>query len=120
MNLQTIIINKLNTIENVSFAYLFGSYSKNQQTHNSDIDIAIYLHTYSLDIELQINYELSKMLKKNIDIVILNNVRNIFLLENIFKDGILLKESKKRIDFELKKQHDILDYKAFRKYIDAA
>ena len=120
MDLHSTIVDKLSSIENISFAYLFGSYSKNQQTQNSDIDIAIYLNANSLDIELQINYELSKLLKKDVDIVILNNVKNIFLLENILKDGILLKDSKKRIDFELKKQHDILDYKAFRKYIDAA
>ena len=114
------IINNISSNKNISFAYLFGSYSKNEQTKSSDIDIAIYLTTYSLDIELQINYELSKLLNKNVDIVILNKVQNIFLLENILKDGIVLKDSNKRVDFELIKQHDILDYKAFRRYIDAA
>ena len=114
------IVSSMNFNKNILFAYLFGSHSKNEQTTNSDVDIAIYLADYSLDIELQINYELSKILKKNVDIVILNRVRNIFLLENILKEGIVLKDSSERIDFELSKQHEILDYKAFRRYIDAA
>ena len=63
---------------------------------------------------------LSKLLKKDVDIVILNSVKNIFLLESILKDAILLKESEKRFDFELFKGHEILDFKAFKRYIDAA
>ncbi|MEA3522353.1 MAG: nucleotidyltransferase domain-containing protein [Campylobacterota bacterium] len=114
------IIDNISTNENILFAYLFGSYATNQQTKDSDVDIAIYLSTYSLDLELQINYELSKLLNKDLDIVILNRVKNIFLLENILKDGVLLKDSEERVDFELVKEHDILDYKAYRRYIDAA
>jgi len=120
MSLHSIIINKLVSMDNVSFAYLFGSYAKDQQTPNSDIDVAIYLNTYCLDKELQINYELSKLLKKDVDIVILNHTKNLFLLESILRDGVVLKESPLRIDFELKKQHEILDYKSFKAYIDAA
>lgn len=120
LNLKNIIINKLATMDEVNFAYLFGSYSKNEQTAKSDIDIALYLKDISLDVQLQINYELSKLLKKDVDIVILNSVKNIFLLESILKDAIVLKESEKRFDFELLKGHEILDFKAFRRYIDAA
>ena len=120
MNLHLKVADKLDSIENILFAYLFGSYSKNEQTQKSDIDIAIYLDTYSLDTELQITYELSKLLKKNVDITILNKVKNTFLLESIFKDGIVLKDNELRTDFELIKQHDILDYKAFKRYVNAA
>ena len=120
MHLDLKIVDKINSIENVAFAYLFGSYAKDEQTEESDIDVAIYLNSLSLDTELQVTYEISKLTHKNVDIMVLNRVKNIFLLENIFKDGIILKDSEKRIDFELTKQHDILDYKAFRRYIDAA
>lgn len=120
MTLHTIVMNKLIAMDDILFAYLFGSYAKNRQTQGSDIDIAIYLNSYSLDKELQINYELSKLLKKDVDLVILNHTRNLFLLESILKDGIVLKDNGLRIDFELKKQHELLDYKSFRAYIDAA
>lgn len=120
MHLDVKIINKINSLKDVSFAYLFGSYATNEQTEGSDIDIAVYLNSLSLDTELQITYEISKLTHKNIDIVVLNRVKNIFLLENILNNGIILKDNEKRFDFELIKQHEILDYKAFRRYIDAA
>ena len=107
MYLDVKILNKINSLKDVSFAYLFGSYATNEQTEGSDIDIAVYLNSLSLDTELQITYEISKLTHKNIDIVVLNN-------------GIILKDNEKRFDFELLKQHEVLDYKAFRRYIDAA
>ena len=106
--------------QNIIFGYLFGSYSKNEQTALSDIDIALYLNDTSFDSKLQINYELSKLLKKDVDLVVLNDVKNIYLLEEILKNGVVIKENEKRFDFEITKEHHILDYKAFRRYIDAA
>jgi predicted nucleotidyltransferase len=114
------IQNHLVSTDNVVFGYLFGSYATNEQTTSSDVDIALYLKDTSFDSQLQITYELSKLLKKNVDLVVLNKVKNIYLLENILKDGILLKDEEKRFDFEIVKEHDILDYKVFRKMIDAA
>jgi uncharacterized protein len=111
---------KLDTFANVNFAYLFGSYANGTQKDKSDVDIAVFLNKNDLDSQLQLNYELSKLLKKDVDLVILNNVKNLFLLESIFKDAIVLKESQKRIDYELRKEHDILDYKAFKRMINAA
>ena len=112
--------NELSKKDEILFGYLFGSYATNQQTKKSDIDLALYLQNVDLDTRLQISYELSKFLKKDVDIVVLNDIKNVYLLENILKDGIIIKDHEKRIDFEVIKYHDILDYKAFRKYIDAA
>ena len=112
--------NSLLKIEEIEFAYLFGSYAKNKNGQKSDVDIALYLKEKNFDIQLQINYELSKLLKKDVDLVVLNDIKNIYLLENILKDGVVIKDSEARVDFEVLKHHDILDYKAFRKYIDAA
>lgn len=114
------IQNHLSSNTNIIFGYLFGSYSKNKQIVSSDIDIALYLKDTSLDSKLQINYELSKLLKKDVDLVVLNEVKNIYLLEDILKSGIVIKDADERFDFEIVKEHDILDYKAFRRYIDAA
>jgi predicted nucleotidyltransferase len=114
------IQNDLVSTDNVVFGYLFGSYATNEQTTSSDVDIALYLKDTSFDSQLQITYELSKLLKKNVDLVVLNKAKNIYLLENILKDGIILKDDEKRFDFEIVKEHDILDYKVFRKMIDAA
>ncbi len=118
--IQDILKNKLKNFDNVLFGYLFGSYVTNKQNSKSDIDVALYLQNTSLDYQLQLTYELSKLLNKDIDLVVLNDVKNMYLLESIFKNSILIKDSEYRIDFELIKEHDILDYKAFKKYINAA
>jgi predicted nucleotidyltransferase len=104
----------------VNFAYVFGSYVDGTYTSSSDVDVALYLSDTSLDNRLQVSYELSKLLKKDVDLVVLNEVKNIYLLENIFNQSVVIKESDERIDFELVKQHDILDYKAFKRMISAA
>ena len=114
------LTNKLSVMDEVVFGYLFGSYARDEAGVNSDVDIALYLKSTDLDTQLQVNYELSKLLKKDVDLVVLNSVKNIYLLENILNDGIVIKDDNKRFDFEVRSHHDILDYKAFRKYIDAA
>ena len=115
-----ILKDRLANIDNVLFGYIFGSYTTNEYTKKSDVDIALYLEDTSLDNKLYVNYELSKLLKLDVDLVVLNDIKNIYLMENIFKDGIVVKDSSSRIDFEITKQHDILDFKAFRELIDAA
>lgn len=106
--------------DNVVFGYMFGSYATGLQTSNSDVDLALYLQDQSFDNILEITHTLSKLLKKEVDLTVLNSVKDIYLLDEIFKDGVVIKDDVYREDFELKKQHDILDYKAFRKMIDAA
>jgi len=128
--IKEVLTSYLKTNSNVEFGYLYGSYSQNTQTNTSDIDIALYLNDTSLDVKLQIIYELSKTInkslqsnnyaQKDIDLVVLNEVKNIYLLEKILTDGIVIKDDSKRVDFELKKWHEVLDFKAFMRYIDAA
>ncbi len=111
---------KLATLNTIKFAYIFGSYARGTQKEKSDVDIAVFLEQNNLDAQLQIRYELSKFLKKDVDLVLLNDVKNLFLLADIFRDKIVLKDSDERVDFELKKEHDILDYKEFKRALDAA
>ena len=104
----------------VEFAYLFGSYADSTFNDRSDVDVALYLKETSFDNQLKINFDLSKLLKKDVDLVVLNKTRNLYLLDDIIQKGIILKDADKRIEFELKKHHEILDYKEFKKSIDAA
>jgi len=104
----------------VQFAYLFGSYSKGEYTDNSDVDIAVYLTDTSLDSRLEVHHALEVLLKKKVDLVVLNDVKNMFLLEAILKDGIVLKDAEERAFFEVEKNHAIIDFKNFKRYIDAA
>jgi predicted nucleotidyltransferase len=120
LKMKDLLIQKLKTLKNVEFAYLFGSYADGSQKGSSDVDIAVFLDKIDLDSQLQINYELSKLLKKDVDMLILNSAKNLYLLEAVLKKGAVLKDSEKRVDFELAKEHDILDYKEFKRSINAA
>ena len=118
--MKKLLEKKLQTMPNVKFGYLFGSYADGSFTQRSDIDIALYLDDYSFDNQLRISSDLSYALKKDVDLVVLNSARNLYLLDDILQKGILLKDSEIRVDFELKKHHQILDYKEFKKSIHAA
>jgi len=110
----------LNSYDSVLFAYLFGSYANGTDREASDLDIAIYMDGTSLDIQLSLHHELEKNLKKDVDLVILNEVKNIYLLEDIIHKGIVIKDNKKRDMFEVQKIHEIIDFKNFKRYIYAA
>jgi len=116
--------NIISSIDDIEFAYLFGSYATNNQTPKSDIDIAVYLKKEhnNFDTKLHIHHTLEIALHKDIDLIVLNNAKNFYLLEDIFHDGIVIKESKndERLLFEVQKEHEILDYKAFKRMLNVA
>jgi predicted nucleotidyltransferase len=116
------IKNILEDLSIVEFAYLFGSYAKGEEKNWSDIDIAVFTNSTlnTLDTYLEIHHKLAVAFHEEIDLIILNSAKNLYLLEDIISDGIVLKDSEERFDFEIKREHDILDFKAYRKIIDAA
>ena len=107
--------------DNILFAYLFGSFSKGDEHARSDVDIAVYFKEESFDEQLRVIHELSKLVKRDVDLVVLNHVKNMFLLEDIM-NGDLLKDSStdERAYFEVKKMHEIIDYKSFKRRLNAA
>ena len=114
----------IGTMKEVEFAYLFGSYAKGTQTPYSDVDIALYLkeRCNTFDTKLKVHHKLEITLHKEIDVVILNNAKNFNLLEDIFRLGVILKDTEddSRMMFELRKEHEILDYKEFKRMLDVA
>ncbi len=104
----------------VEFAYLFGSYAKDEISPISDIDIAVYLNPScdSFDDELGLHSFLSKGLKSDkIDLIIINRVKNIMLLDDIVRYGKVVydKNPSLREHFELRVLHDAIDFKYQRK-----
>jgi len=110
--------------EEVEFAYLFGSYARGDFAPYSDIDIALFLKKEhnTFDTKLQIHHKLEIFFQKDIDLIILNSAKNLFLLENILNEGIVIKDSKDdtRIMYELRKEHEIKDYKEFKRLLGVA
>jgi predicted nucleotidyltransferase len=118
--MEAIIRRILEREGNVVFGYLFGSVAKGDVTNMSDVDIAVYLIDTGLDARLELHHTLQKALHKEIDLVILNDIKNVYLIESIIFDGIVVKDHPNRLEYEVRKQHEIIDFKMFRKRIDAA
>ncbi len=114
----------LSQMDEVEFAYLFGSYAKGDYTQRSDVDIAVYLQKQcnDFDTKLKVHHKIEISLGKEIDLIILNTAKNFNLLENIFNDGIVIKDSldDARIMYELDREHEIKDYKEFKKLLHVA
>ena len=95
--------------EEIEFAYLFGSIAKEEISKFSDIDIAV-MYKKSCNI-LKLMSEISKVLKfDEVDIVDLKKSKNLRLIKDIIKDGIVLKDSPKRWDWEINRYHLALDF----------
>ncbi|MHB1647074.1 MAG: type VII toxin-antitoxin system MntA family adenylyltransferase antitoxin [bacterium] len=112
----------LNNIDGIITAYIFGSAAHNKQNKLSDIDIAVLLKDVDFfDCKLRIHHDIAILTKKEIDVVVLNTVRNLYLIDSIINKGMLLidKDREQRIDYELSLSHAILDYKTFRNRLDA-
>ncbi len=97
--------------------YLFGSCAEGGGTALSDIDLAIFVKnpkSFSLTDKLSVHADCCRVLKRNdIDLVVLNQTRNLILLEQIIKKGIIIwnKNSPLFDDFELKTLHLAQDFK---------
>jgi len=111
---------KLQKRKEVLFAYLFGSRVSGKADSHSDYDIAVYLDTDDLDTRLSLIVDLSRTIGGEVDLLVLNKAKNLYLLDELLRKNILLKDHELRQDFEWKKEHEILDFKAFKRMIDAA
>lgn len=73
---------------NVEFCYLFGSYSRNEASEKSDVDLLISTSTTGLKF-FGLVEELREALKKKVDLLdILQLNNNQTLIHEVLKDGI--------------------------------
>lgn len=105
---------------NILFAYLYGSYAKDKQNKESDIDIAIYLDNKTTKIDplyasrLALKIEKAQDKKISVDIRILNRSK-IRFKHQVLKHGKLIhsKNEKARIIFEAYSNSCYMDFKPF-------
>ncbi len=112
----------LYSFDDVEFAYLFGSATSNHTSAHSDIDVAIYIKDGhdSFDVGLKVHHKLEITLCRDIDVIVLNDIKSYRLLKDIIYKGILLKDGENRPIFEVQKQHEIIDFFNFKRMIDVA
>ncbi len=105
----------------VAAAYLFGSMATGSWYGLSDIDFAVLLHKKGkalyFDARLSLYADLCRALKRDdVDIVLLNTTKNLFLLDEIVRNGIVVFEADSglRDEFECRVLHEAIDFRAHR------
>ncbi len=99
-------------------AYLFGSVVEKKQRKDSDIDIALFINDKkiknSLLYRMNLNTDLMELLKRKIDLVILN-FANLLLRAQVFEKGQLIyeKDGNKRALFQAYSMGLYYDYKKY-------
>lgn len=108
--LQQLLKDYFNQREDIAFAFLFGSVAKSKVRKEGDVDIAIYFYPEK-DIEWEdfnktykgeskIGLDLERLLKKEVDLVVLNRTRAV-LADEIVRKGkpIIIKDRGIFMDF---------------------
>jgi len=98
----------VNKRQEILFAYIFGSFVKGNEF--SDIDIALYVDGKgSLEYEFEIEDDLERMLKIPVDVRVINKAPVSFSYP-VLKDGLLIKDSNERAEFQVRKFKEYMDY----------
>ncbi len=76
----------------VELAYLFGSYALGQENKDSDVDVAVQLskslnQSQRFDLRLKLGGLLSRELKKEVDVVVLNDTKSLHFKYIIVSEG---------------------------------
>ncbi|MGO1470372.1 MAG: type VII toxin-antitoxin system MntA family adenylyltransferase antitoxin [Tissierella sp.] len=117
MDIVKVCSNILIKYENIIFAYIFGSYASDNIKKDSDIDIAIYLkNTIDTDAYINIKMELSDSLKREVDLVILNNTTPLLKYE-IYKNHILIFTRDETVESKYKVK-TLFEYNDMKRYLD--
>lgn len=80
---------ELRTTFGVRTLRLFGSFSRNEQREDSDIDICVEMEPVTY-LVVRLKRFLEKLLKRPVDIVRMHNHMNPYLLNEINRDGIYI------------------------------
>lgn len=99
MALQTSAARKLRSFfkdrNDVSLVLMFGSFVRGEMTVDSDIDVGIYFQSspdfYQVNV---IKEDLSALLKRDVDVVVLNDASPVIKMQ-VLKKGILVLEASK-------------------------
>ncbi len=120
MNMQLRKLRALFRKNGVVLAYLFGSQARGTAVESSDADIAVLLPAklskeVRFETRLILMEECAKILKKNIDLVVFNDVSSLFFRYAVIQEGILIYEcaEDEYVDFESELLGNYFDFQPF-------
>jgi predicted nucleotidyltransferase len=83
----------------ILLAFLFGSFAGNQQRPTSDVDIGILFETVPSPATIQdLNEKISTALKKEVDLLIINQASPILRMQILKKGKVIIKRNKKEFN----------------------
>jgi predicted nucleotidyltransferase len=100
----------------VKFAYLFGSQASGKSSPQSDVDLAVFFGDGDLksrtENKLTLVSRIGTVLKKDVDLVVLDDASDNFLLAEIVRHGKIIfdRAPDERFAFEVAKQHEVTDF----------
>ena len=112
--------------DDIVMAFLFGSWARGVHCEESDIDIAIYFKPQSSHLEWEdfdakyedegaIWLDLEKMLKKEVELLILNRAASSIADSAISGVPIIIKDRGLYLDFMLRVTSEAIDFREFVK-----
>lgn len=112
--------------DDIVMAFLFGSWARGVHCEESDIDIAIYFKPKSGHLEWEdfnVKYEdegviwleLEKMLKKEVELLVLNRAASSIADSAISGVPIIIKDRSLYLDFMLRVTSEAIDFREFVK-----
>jgi predicted nucleotidyltransferase len=116
MDLEKTIADYFSRQPEVIAVYLFGSYATGRARQESDLDLAVLTASRGAarelhDLELKYFRELSSLVPKNLDIVILDRAGEILTYEILSKGRLIYeRDREKRVEFEARRIVDYLDF----------
>jgi len=112
------MINLLKTyfqsLEDISFAFLFGSHARLKTFKESDVDIAVYFkEEYSFERVKKIWSDLEDLLKKEIDLITLNNAPPLIGYSAIKGKDIVINDYTTYLNYMLRISQEAEDFSSF-------
>lgn len=102
------------SLENISFAFLFGSCASGRTFKESDVDIAIYFKDeYSFERVKNIWSDLEDLLKKDIDLITLNTAPPLIGYSAIRGKAIVVNDYAIYLDYMLRISQEAEDFSEF-------
>jgi len=113
-------LEKIFRAQSIELAYLFGSSAQQADTSRSDRDIAVLLPARlskeeRFERRLGLIGELARVFKRDVDVVVLNDLSSLFFKYVILKEGVLLHQKSEavRLDFETRTLGLYFDFQPF-------
>ncbi|AAM25646.1 type VII toxin-antitoxin system MntA family adenylyltransferase antitoxin [Caldanaerobacter subterraneus] len=97
--------------DNIVMAFLFGSVAKWKATKESDIDIAVYLKEYDEGFVYNLWNELEDLLKRDVDLVVLNIANATVAWEALRGKKIIINDHSFYINYMLEVSREAEDFR---------